>query len=41
MPRRISNYDAGQGWEIFNLMSSIGAYVQALGVMIGSLQHLV
>jgi cytochrome c oxidase subunit 1 len=30
MPRRIYAYDAGQGWEIFNLMSSIGAYIQAL-----------
>jgi cytochrome c oxidase subunit 1 len=24
MPRRIYVYDAGQGWELFNLMSSIG-----------------
>jgi cytochrome c oxidase subunit 1 len=30
MPRRIYQYDAGQGWEIFNLMSSMGAYLQAL-----------
>ena len=35
MPRRIYTYDAGQGWEIFNLMSSIGAYIQAVGVIIG------
>jgi cytochrome c oxidase subunit I len=35
MPRRIYTYDAGQGWEIFNLMSSLGAYVQALGVILG------
>jgi cytochrome c oxidase subunit 1 len=30
MPRRIYTYDAGQGWDIFNLMSSMGAYIQAL-----------
>jgi cytochrome c oxidase subunit 1 len=35
MPRRIATYDAGQGWEIYNLLSSIGAYIQALGVIIG------
>ena len=28
MPRRIYTYDAGQGWEIFNQMSSAGAYLQ-------------
>jgi cytochrome c oxidase subunit 1 len=30
MPRRIYQYDAGQGWEIFNQMSSYGAYLQAI-----------
>jgi hypothetical protein len=35
MPRRVYTYDAGQGWEIFNLMSSIGAYIQAVGVIVG------
>ncbi|HVX41268.1 MAG TPA: cytochrome c oxidase subunit I [Gemmatimonadaceae bacterium] len=35
MPRRIYTYDAGQGWHIFNLMSSIGAYIQALAVITG------
>jgi len=30
MPRRIYQYDAGQGWEIFNQMSSWGAYIQAV-----------
>ena len=34
MPRRTWVYDAGQGLEIFNLMSSIGAYIQAVSVMI-------
>jgi cytochrome c oxidase subunit 1 len=27
MPRRIYTYDSGQGWDAFNLMSSIGAYM--------------
>ncbi|MDB4877153.1 MAG: cytochrome c oxidase, subunit [Gemmatimonadetes bacterium] len=34
MPRRVYTYDAGQGWEIFNLMSSTGAYLQALAGII-------
>jgi cytochrome c oxidase subunit 1 len=28
MPRRIYQYDAGQGWDVFNMMSSVGAYLQ-------------
>jgi cytochrome c oxidase subunit 1 len=35
MPRRIYQYDAGQGWETFNLMSSVGAYLLAIGTAIG------
>jgi len=35
MPRRIYQYDAGQGWETFNLISSIGAYILAVGTAIG------
>ena len=35
MPRRIYTYDAGQGWDVYNLMSSIGAYIQAVGVILG------
>jgi cytochrome c oxidase subunit 1 len=27
MPRRIYTYNSGQGWDTFNLMSSIGAYI--------------
>jgi cytochrome c oxidase subunit I len=30
MPRRIYTYPADQGWEIFNAMSTWGAYIQAL-----------
>ena len=35
MPRRIYRFDAGQGWEIYNLMSSVGMYIQVLGTAIG------
>src|SRR5438067_7641059 len=35
MPRRIYRYDAGQGWETFNLLSSIGVGIQILGIVIG------
>jgi heme/copper-type cytochrome/quinol oxidase subunit 1 len=34
MPRRIYTYAANQGWEIWNLMSTIGAYTIALAVLI-------
>jgi cytochrome c oxidase subunit 1 len=34
MPRRTWVYDAGQGLDTFNLMSSIGAYIQAVSVII-------
>jgi cytochrome c oxidase subunit 1 len=27
MPRRIYTYDAGQGWDLFNLMSTTGTYM--------------
>jgi cytochrome c oxidase subunit 1 len=34
MPRRTWVYDAGQGLEVYNLMSSVGAYIQAVAVII-------
>jgi cytochrome c oxidase subunit 1 len=34
MPRRIYTYDAGQGWETFNLISSIGAFLMAPSFLI-------
>src|SRR3954447_9258359 len=34
MPRRIYTYPADQGWDIFNMMSSIGAYLQAVAGVI-------
>ena len=33
MPRRIYTYDAGRGWEIYNLISSLGAVFQAAGLL--------
>jgi cytochrome c oxidase subunit I len=35
MPRRTWVYDSGQGLEIWNLMSSIGAYIQVVAVLVG------
>jgi len=32
MPRRIYTYDPGRGWEIYNMISSIGALFQAADV---------
>jgi cytochrome c oxidase subunit 1 len=34
MPRRIYTYDSGQGWDTFNLMSSIGAYLLVVSTSI-------
>jgi cytochrome c oxidase subunit 1 len=34
MPRRIYRYDAGQGWDGFNLASSIGAYILGAGMLL-------
>jgi len=33
MPRRIETYDAGMGWNFLNLLSSIGAYITAMGML--------
>ncbi|MGE0822406.1 MAG: cytochrome c oxidase subunit I [Candidatus Binatia bacterium] len=32
MPRRIYTYDPGRGWEVYNLISSIGVFLQAAGL---------
>src|ERR1700754_4058748 len=32
MPRRIYTYDPGRGWEVFNLISSIGVIFQIAGI---------
>jgi cytochrome c oxidase subunit 1 len=34
MPRRYYTYAAGQGWEIWNLLSTIGAFIIALSVLV-------
>lgn len=34
MPRRVYTYPAGMGWDIFNLISSIGAFILASGVLV-------
>ncbi|SJN14983.1 Cytochrome c oxidase polypeptide I [Halomonas citrativorans] len=31
MPRRVYTYDTGLGWDIFNLLSSIGGFVMSAG----------
>jgi len=33
MPRRIFTYEAGRGWELWNMMSSIGVILQGLGIL--------
>jgi heme/copper-type cytochrome/quinol oxidase subunit 1 len=33
MPRRIYTYDAGQGWTLFNHLSTIGAYLLAFATL--------
>jgi cytochrome c oxidase subunit 1 len=33
MPRRIYTYDEGRGWEVYNLLSSVGVAAQAAGIM--------
>jgi cytochrome c oxidase subunit I len=34
MPRRVYTYAAGQGWEIWNLMSTVGAFMIASSVLV-------
>jgi cytochrome c oxidase subunit 1 len=34
MPRRIYTYDEGQGWELFNMMSSIGVAILIVATLI-------
>ena len=33
MPRRIYTYEAGRGWELWNLISSIGVIFQIVGIL--------
>src|SRR5690242_17326597 len=34
MPRRVYTYPAGLGWDVYNLIETVGAYLFALGVVI-------
>ena len=34
MPRRIYNYVAGRGWDVWNLIVTIGVFFQALGTVV-------
>jgi cytochrome c oxidase subunit I len=34
MPRRIYTYEAGRGWEIWNLIVSVGVFVQIVAILI-------
>jgi cytochrome c oxidase subunit I len=34
MPRRIFEYSSGSGWHLYNLISTIGAFILALGVIV-------
>jgi cytochrome c oxidase subunit I+III len=34
MPRRIWTYESGLGWDLFNLLSTIGAFVLAVGILV-------
>ena len=33
MPRRIYTYEPGRGWDIWNLIISVGAFLQAVGIL--------
>ena len=41
MPRRIYQYDSGQGLELFNMLSSIGYVIQAIGVLFGAINFVI
>ena len=34
MPRRIYTYEAGLGWDTWNMVATIGAYIMAFGVLL-------
>ena len=34
MPRRIYTYEPGRGWDTLNLLISIGAFIQAIAVLV-------
>jgi cytochrome c oxidase subunit I len=34
MPRRIYTYEPGRGWDTLNLIISIGAFIQAIAILV-------
>jgi len=34
MPRRIYTYEPGRGWEVWNFIVTVGAFLQAAGVLV-------
>jgi cytochrome c oxidase subunit 1 len=34
MPRRIYTYEPGRGWETFNLMITLGAFIQGIAILV-------
>jgi cytochrome c oxidase subunit 1 len=34
MPRRIYTYEPGRGWDAINLVVSVGAFIQAVGILV-------
>ncbi|MEP7357956.1 MAG: cbb3-type cytochrome c oxidase subunit I, partial [Anaerolineales bacterium] len=41
MPRRIYTYAAGQGWDALNLMSTVGAFIIAVSVLVFMINFIV
>jgi len=34
MPRRIYTYEPGRGWEIWNMLVTIGTFIQAIAILL-------
>ena len=39
MPRRIYTYEAGRGWDIWNLICTVGVAFQAAGLLVSRVEH--
>jgi cytochrome c oxidase subunit 1 len=40
MPRRIYRYDVGHGWDIWNLLMTVGAFIVALSILVFAVNFL-